>query len=219
MKCRLVSIPLISLFLISGVASTSAQTYTCNQINAKADIVLQTIFPKHLIPATRRRESPYYLSQTADGEQWNILTANGKTEGKLKQVNLIYDFFLKHTSCFGYSDLRTVITMQLDSNLQLVECKGINTIPDFIKDNLPCPLLNYYNIREVLRKNNIPDYAVIRPVIYDSNAQKFYCLITGKTITPADSLVVGQKAEIETLKINAETGEVIENTFSSPTDN
>jgi len=190
------------------------QSYSYNEVIQKSDSVLQTILPKFLWPAAKLYNTPYYLSIGTE-ENWLTLEKGTSTQRRLQQLTVIYELVLKQTSCAQYKDLRALITMHFDSSMHLIDHTGTDVIPDFILNNMPCPFISYPELKEVLRKNNIPDDVRMRQVSYNKESKRFEYLIVAQIMQPSDTSSNGKRIQLKTIRLNAETGEVIENNFGN----
>jgi hypothetical protein len=102
---------------------------------------------------------------------------------------------LKYLSCPVYDSIETIIEIALDKHLKLLTYKGVDVIPDFVMKNLPCNLISRKKALEIVKKKGIEATEFDFQIDYDPIEKRFtYSLV-------------------ESIVIDAASGEVIENTF------
>lgn len=208
---RKTTISIIIMLLLALPAFS--QSYTYDEVIKKAGIALTQVLPSHLIPAVEINYSPYYLSLTPD-EEWKLLEKGKKTKGKLQKLNVRYKFLLRYTTCSNFSNVEANIELELNDKLELVSHKGINNIPEYILKNLPCPLITPTEAVAIAAKNGVKMLEQNIKPYYNSSTKKFtyaeHGVITPRGELNPDSVKV---VRIATFKMDAETGEVLENTI------
>jgi hypothetical protein len=198
------------LFVFMGITSVlHAQSYSYDDVLKKADKAITSFMPKHLLSFTRLYYSPYY---SADGgeQQYYLLEQGKRTEGKLSQVTLRYRLKLKYLSCPVYDSIETIIEIALDKHLKLLTYKGVDVIPDFVMKNLPCNLISRKKALEIVKKKGIEATEFDFQIDYDPIEKRFTYSLSGDVIKAADN---PETSIVESIVIDAASGEVIENTF------
>ncbi len=186
-----------------------AQSYSYDEVLKKAEKSLKHILPEHLLPFAKLYYTPYYSSE--GGEQQYFLLEKGKnTEGKLVRVMLRYHLKMKYSACTAYDSIETVIEMELDNHLKLLNAKGLDVVPEFVIKNLPCNLLTRKQALALVKKRNIEAQEADFQIEYDPFEKRFQYYLTGDVIKAANN---PEASTVESMIIDAATGEILEDTF------
>lgn len=179
-----------------------AQQMKYESVMAKVNAELKTIVPKHLLPFTQLYYSPYYLTQNGE-EEWQLLEQGKDLIGKLKMMKIRYELKVPHTGCPQYENVQTIVEIELNSGLKMVNYKGLENVPPFILKNTPCKLMTPQKAAEIAKSfgvNADPSWFTIE---YDTFDKKFQYTATQES----------ENAEEFTIIIDAQTGELLANTF------
>lgn len=195
-----IRILLIFIFFSSNLAKAQQMKY--EMVMAKVKAELQTIVPKHLLPFTQLYYSPYYLIDNGE-EEWQLLEQGKDLIGRLKMMKVRYELKVPHTGCPQYENVQTILELEFNQALKIVNYKGLEVVPTFVLKNTPCKLMTTQKAAEIAKSYGVNADPSWFSIEYDSFDKKFQYIATQETANTEESTII----------IDAQTGELLANTF------
>lgn len=195
-----IRILLIFIFLSSNLAQAQQMKYELVMAKVKGE--LQTIVPKHLLSFTQLYYTPYYLTENGE-EEWQLLEPGKDLVGKLKMMKVRYELKVPHTGCPQYENLQTILELEFNQALKIVNVKGMEVVPIFMLKNTPCKLITTQKAAEIAKSYGVNADPSWFSIEYDSFDKRFQYTATQES----------ENAEEFTIVIDAQTGELLANTF------
>lgn len=169
---------IIILILILNFQSSTAQTYLTSEVIIKAEAFLKEAVGDTLFKYFEIGPNSYYEYMTKSGKsKWKEISHGKKTKGKFINAKNI-NFVLKHPN-FQYPFTRSLVYVELDSNLNLIRNVYIEQIPKFLLKNEPSDWLNESKLDSVIKKQKLkkPIKPITKRLEFDAKSKEYYWIV------------------------------------------